>query len=157
VIKVNEGERCATEEKRSTSLARARRAYRRTQNHWFAIALAIIAVVTIALIIPIFQETEIHVQIGYADNVTNVWVNSPSKPLISHLFPPSYSLGAYTLNVTITIAIQIVANFTRINVPIGEYVIVWQSGVPPHGYYTIMVQLYRLNTLKDTYTFSVSF
>src|SRR5208337_4528439 len=78
-------------------LARARRAYRRTQRNWFTIALVVIVVLTLTFIIPFFQETEIHVQIGYTENIMNVWVDTPRKPLISYLFPPSYPLGAYTL------------------------------------------------------------
>jgi hypothetical protein len=131
--------------------------YRRARRNWFPIALAIIIVLTIVLIIPIFQETDIHIQIGYADNIMNVWVDTPRKPLISDLFPLSYSLGAYVVNVSISVASQEIANFSRINVPIGEYIIVWRTGVPARGYYTITVQLYKLEILKDTYTISVSF
>jgi hypothetical protein len=144
-------------EKGSTQLSRYRRAYRRTQANWLPIALAVMFVVMIVLIIPVFRETDIHIQIGYADNITNVWVDTPNKPLISRLFQPSYPLGAYVLNITITAVGQTSVNFSRINVPIGEYVLVWQNGVPSSGLYTITVQLYKLQVLKDTYTINISF
>jgi len=129
----------------------------RARTNWFPIALAIMLVATIVVIIPVFKETDIHVQIGYSDNIQSVWVDTPSKPLISHLFPPSYPLGAYTVNVSIAVMGQNVFNFSRVNVPVGEYVFVWQNGVPTHGLYTITVQLYRLQILKDTYSINVSF
>lgn len=150
--------RCVMErESGSTVLSRSRRTYRRTQANWFPIALGIILLITIILIIPVFTETEIHIQIGYADNIMNVWVDTPSKPLISYLFPPSYPLGAYVVNVTVSIANLEIANFSRINVPIGEYVIIWQTGVPSHGFYNVTVQLFKLQEQKAIYTINVSF
>jgi len=130
---------------------------RRIQANWFPIALAAMFIVTIVLIIPVFTETEIHIQIGYTDNITNVWVDTPSKPLSSYLFPPSYPLGTYVVNVTISVTNQEIANFSRINVPIGEYIIVWQTGVPSHGFYNITVQLFKLQEQKAVYTINVSF
>ncbi|MGB8779602.1 MAG: hypothetical protein WCD81_03015 [Candidatus Bathyarchaeia archaeon] len=127
------------------------------RSNWLPILLAIMVTLTIFFIIPIFKETDIHIQIGYSDDIQNVWVDTPSKSLISPLFGPSYSLGAYVLNISITLVSQSIANFSRINVPIGEYVIVWQSNVPDHGLYTIKVELYKLQVLKSTYSINISF
>lgn len=150
--------RCAVEgEKGSTELSKSHRMSQRAQRNWLPIALVIMLVFGIFLIIPIFKETDIHIQIGYSDDIQNVWVDSPSKPLISSLFPASYPLGAYVLNISITVMSQPVANFSRINVPIGEYVIVWRSNVPDHGIYTIKVELYKLQVLKSAYSINVSF
>lgn len=149
---------CAVEDVRgSKGLSSRSRMRRRTQANWLAITLAIIVTITIALIIPVFQETDIHIQIGYANNIMNVWVDTPSKPLISRLFPPSYALGTYTLNVTITTNGQNVTSFSRTNVPVVEYVIIWQNNIPAHGFYTITVNLYNQQLLEDTYTITISF
>jgi hypothetical protein len=129
----------------------------KAKANWLLITVAIIFIVTIILIIPIFTETGIHIQIGYADNILTVSVDTPSKPLASHLFPPSYPVGAYTVNITITTNATVVFNVSRSNIPIGEYILVWQSGVPSHGLYTIRVELYSLGILRDTYTINVSF
>jgi len=129
----------------------------KARTNWMPIILIAMLTVTIILIIPFIKETDVHIQIGYSDNIQSVWVDVTSKPLISYLFPPSYPLGAYTVNVTIVMAGQNVFNVSKVNVPIGEYVLVWQNGVPTHGLYTITVQLYSLQVLKDTYSINVSF
>jgi len=141
------------EDQGSSKVSRRKKA----RTNWMPIILIAMLIVTIILIVPFITETDIHIQIGYADNIMSVWVDTPSKPLISYLFSPSYPLGAYTLNVTITIAGQNVFNVSKVNVPIGEYVLVWQNGVPTHGFYTITVQLYSLQVLRDTYIATVSF
>lgn len=143
-----------TENNGSIQLPRHRQS---RQSIWFPLALAIIIMTTIVLIMPVWQETDIHIQIGYADNIMDVWVNTPSKPLISRLLPPSYSLGTYTLNVTIALSGQNILNFSRVNVPVTEYVIVWQNTIPAKGVYTITVELYKLQSLKDTFTVTISF
>lgn len=118
--------------------------------------IAILAIIVV-LIIPFIKETDIHIQIGNADDIANVLVDTTTKPLISYLFPASYTPGTYTLNVTIVMAGQTVASFTRLNVSIGEYVIAWQNNVPARGLYTITVQLYNLQGLLNTSFVNVSF
>lgn len=129
----------------------------KARANWMPIALIAMFIVTIILIIPFIKETDIHIQIGYSDNILNVWADTPSKPLVSYLFSPSYPLGAYTINITITKNGQDVFNISKTNVPIGEYILVWQNNIPMHGVYSITVQLYTQNILKDTYVITISF
>lgn len=128
----------------------------KARTNWMPIILIGMLTVTIILIIPFIPETDIHVQIGVADNITAVWVDTPHKPLISYLFPQSYPLGAYTLYVTITGPDN--ATIAKVHVPNGEIVLLWQpNGVPPSGNYTIAVQLFNSQGLKDTFYLKVSF
>jgi hypothetical protein len=135
----------------STELSRRQKA----RTNWMPIILIAMLVVTIFLIIPFVRETDIHVQIGSADNIVTVWVDTPYKPLISHLFPLSYPLSAYTIIVTIIGPVN--ANLVQTHVPIGEIVLLWQNGVPTTGNYTVEVTLFSLQGLKDTYYLNVSF
>jgi hypothetical protein len=130
---------------------------RREGTIWMSIILIAMLAITVILIIPFIKETDIHIQIGNADNIVNVLVETTTKPLISYLFPASYPLGAYRLNVTIVMLGQTVANFTILNVPIGEYVIAWQNNIPAHGLYTITIQLYNLQGLLNTSSINISF
>jgi hypothetical protein len=139
------------ENKGSTKLSRRHRA----RTNWMPIILIAMLAVTIFLIIPFVRETDVHVQIGYVDNIVTVWVDTPYKPLISYLFPQSYPLGAYNIYITITGPVN--ATLAKIHVPIGEIVLLWQNGVPTTGNYTVEVQLFNLQGLKDTYYLNVSF
>jgi hypothetical protein len=101
------------------------------------------------------RETDVHVQIGSADNIATVWIDTPYKPLISYFFPQSYPLGAYTIYVSITGPVN--ATLVKVHVPIGEIVLFWQNGVPTTGNYSIEVQLFNPQGLKVTYYLNVAF
>ena len=110
--------------------------------------------VTIILILPVVHETDVHVQIGSAGNIVTVWVETPYKPVTSYLFPQSYPLGAYTIYVAITGPEN--ATLVKVHVPIGEIVLLWQTGVPTTGNYTVTVQLFG-GVTPNTYSLTVSF
>lgn len=129
--------------------------YRRTRSNWLPLLLIAIFVVTIIMIVPVFPVTQIHIQID-TDYIQNVWVETSNRNLISPFFSPSNPLGAYTINVSIVSTVGISKNFSIQNVPIGEYTIVWQSGTPANGSYTIKVDLYRI-VFKNSFSIHVSY
>ena len=126
----------------------------RARTNWMPIILITMLAITITLIIPVVHETDVHVLIGSAGNIETVWVDTPYKPIISSLFPQSYPLGAYSIYITITGPAN--ATLVKIHVPIGEIVILWQTGVPSTGNYTIKVQLFG-GVPNNTYSLNVSF
>jgi hypothetical protein len=112
-----------------------------------------IFIVALILGLPIYQETQIRIKIS-GDIIQDVSVSTPRVPLISLILKPSHGFGAYTINVSI---VQTGEEFSIQNVPSGEYIVVWKSGIPPAGIYTIKVELFKNALLIDDFTLNISF
>jgi hypothetical protein len=106
---------------------------------------------------PFSTQTQIKVT-TQLDDITNVSVETPSIPLVSRLFPPSYGKGAYTIGVIVYESSIVVLNETIEDVPSGEYNFVWvDNGIPEKGTYNIMIHLYRASSEVDAYPLSIEF
>jgi len=127
---------------------------RRHKTNWLPIVLAVMLIVTIILVVPIWEETQIHVLLS-VDQIDNVWVERPRTPLISRLFHPPYDVGAYTINITV---IETNETFLIQNVPQGEYFVVWVAvGIPSEGMYKIEARLIKNNIVVHIFETNISF
>ena len=126
----------------------------------FTVALALAVVLSLSLTILVFptiQQTRVHV-VTERDQITNVWVDTPKVNLISKWFPITIGIGAYTIEVNVKKAGNLVWSAKMENVPSGEYVLVWiDGGTPSQGSYNIEVKLSREIGLVDTYSYAISF
>jgi len=121
---------------------------KQTLPRWFLPLLVAMLVTTLAISLPILQQTRIYIGTS-GDNITNAKVDTPRVPLISTILQPSYGAGIYTVNVTI---LETRENFRIENVSSGDFTIVWESnGVPDRGFYTIRIQLIRDNIVRNTF------
>ena len=142
---------CCPSSNDSTEGEKQRKMSKRRQN-WLPILLLAMLLTSVILSVPILQETRIHIEIS-GDIIVNVSVDTQRVPLISKIIQPSYAVGAYTINITI---LETSEKFSLANVPSGKYTIIWRSGIPSSGDYTINVKLTRV-VLRDEYTFHVTF
>jgi hypothetical protein len=122
------------------------------RQNWLVLLLLAMLFTTLVLAFPLFQEMRIRIEIS-EDVIVDVSVDTQKIPLIAKIIQPSYDVGVYTINVTI---VGTGKNFTIENVPSGKYTIVWQSGLPSSGTYTIKVELFRV-ALRDELTLQVTF
>lgn len=121
------------------------------RNRLLVLMLAIFAV-TLFLGVPSVQETRIRIVVT-RNIIEDVSVETENVPLIAKIWRPSYDVGAYTINVTIE---ETGETFSIYNVPSGEYIIIWEEGVPESGLYTIKVRLFTTK-LEDEFVLHVSF
>lgn len=122
------------------------------RKNWLLILLLSMLVGALLIASPFFEETQISIEIS-GDVIGDVSVNTKRVSTISKIVKRELAHGAYTINITI---VEIGKNFTIENVPSGEYTIVWQSGVPSSGRYTIKVELIR-DGQRDEFTLYVTF
>lgn len=121
------------------------------------IVAGVLLLTLLLLAFPFLTQTQIRVT-TQLDDITNASVETPSIPLISGLFSPSYGKGAYTISVVVSENSVIVFNETIKDVPSGEYNFVWvNNGIPEKGTYNIMIHLFRASSEVDTYPLSIAF
>jgi len=146
--------------KKNTVLLMVQSAHHRVRVKWLSVALAIILVVTISLVIPVFTETDIHVQVNHAGNIQNCWVSTPDTSLAQRLARvfPSFSSGPYTLQIVINKVGSLASFYFSDNVSEGDYVFVWNAfGKPSRGDWVVQVALYMGGNFKSNFTITVSF
>jgi hypothetical protein len=124
------------------------------RRNMVVVAFFAFLVFVLILATPIIQQTHILVKIAQ-NKIEDVWVEKPLVSLVSTFVRPPERIGINTINVTIP---QTGESFELIDVPDGEYTIVWVSnGVPETGVYTIEVKLIQNDVIIDTFSLEVSF
>lgn len=120
--------------------------------------IVVLIIILSALVVPIFEQAEIHVEIGQ-DQITNAWVEVSRVPLISRLISSPKKTGIYSIDFEISQLEPIVDNwqFKVEDIPSGKYTLVWFDHAPPSGRYEIEITLIKGIILIDSYLLPVSF